>query len=620
MVVHPPSTSHRALDAAALAAAGITEGLLRVSVGLEDEADLRADLRARSTPRGARPTGHRRRPIATLAAGRSARPPGPARTRRRRLGNAVWGLLTSVDFAVLQIIVLALLAVVGMTLRQLPDFAFRSSTDYANEMGSSMAGTTRPSASAVVDALERLQLFQVFTLDLVQHRAGRSHRLDRRLHPRPTPAPVAPVGRHPGRPARPVLRPAPSRSGRGGGARGRPAVAGVLRRHRFRVRREARPPGSATCTAIGNRWTKLATLLTHAGLVLFLVAAAVTSRFGDEQGLVVADGESLTVQPIGTPGPAARAQPGLRGARVRDRAGRPTSRPTSPCTRTAARSRDKVIRVNDPLTVGGYTFHQNGFGPAPDVVIRDAAGRPLWSGPVPMTDEAAGFPLAEIAVPGPRHRAPDAAPARRGRDGRSCWCSRSGRSAPTPTARRRCSRSSPWRSPPARQGVAAGTDFSVELRGFAELHAPHRQEGPRAGDRVGRVRAADRRARDHVLDAAPPGLGPARPDGAASFVASAPTATWTSIASSGVPRRPRRRATGAPRPSRAATGPRVRTSGPADGRAWPRCLVALKLRRDLLRRRAAPGTPAPDAPARRLGPRPPRARPGARRRSSPATS
>lgn len=44
MVVHPPTSSHRALDSAALAAAGITEGLLRISVGLEDEADLLADL------------------------------------------------------------------------------------------------------------------------------------------------------------------------------------------------------------------------------------------------------------------------------------------------------------------------------------------------------------------------------------------------------------------------------------------------------------------------------------------------------------------------------------------------------------------------------------------------
>jgi len=44
MVVHPPTSSHRALDSTALAAAGITEGLLRISVGLEDEADLIADF------------------------------------------------------------------------------------------------------------------------------------------------------------------------------------------------------------------------------------------------------------------------------------------------------------------------------------------------------------------------------------------------------------------------------------------------------------------------------------------------------------------------------------------------------------------------------------------------
>jgi cystathionine beta-lyase/cystathionine gamma-synthase len=44
IAVHPPSTTHRQLDAAALAAAGIPEGLVRVSVGLEDPDDLLADF------------------------------------------------------------------------------------------------------------------------------------------------------------------------------------------------------------------------------------------------------------------------------------------------------------------------------------------------------------------------------------------------------------------------------------------------------------------------------------------------------------------------------------------------------------------------------------------------
>ncbi|MEO8208177.1 MAG: aminotransferase class I/II-fold pyridoxal phosphate-dependent enzyme [Chloroflexota bacterium] len=44
MVVHPPSTSQRQLSEAELVESGINPGLLRVSVGLEDVADLQADL------------------------------------------------------------------------------------------------------------------------------------------------------------------------------------------------------------------------------------------------------------------------------------------------------------------------------------------------------------------------------------------------------------------------------------------------------------------------------------------------------------------------------------------------------------------------------------------------
>jgi cytochrome c biogenesis protein len=60
----------------------------------------------------------------------------------------------------------------------------------------------------------------------------------------------------------------------------------------------------------------------------------------------------------------------------------------------------KTVRVNDPLSVAGWTFHENGFGPAPLVVVRDGEGRPLWDGPVPMTDQAAGLPYAQLSVPG----------------------------------------------------------------------------------------------------------------------------------------------------------------------------------------------------------------------------
>jgi O-acetylhomoserine (thiol)-lyase len=44
VVSHPASTSHRQFSQEQLAAAGITPGLLRVSVGCEDADDIVADF------------------------------------------------------------------------------------------------------------------------------------------------------------------------------------------------------------------------------------------------------------------------------------------------------------------------------------------------------------------------------------------------------------------------------------------------------------------------------------------------------------------------------------------------------------------------------------------------
>jgi O-acetylhomoserine (thiol)-lyase len=44
LVLHPASTTRAQLDEAALAAAGIGEDLIRLSIGIEDAADIVADL------------------------------------------------------------------------------------------------------------------------------------------------------------------------------------------------------------------------------------------------------------------------------------------------------------------------------------------------------------------------------------------------------------------------------------------------------------------------------------------------------------------------------------------------------------------------------------------------
>ncbi|HSL33371.1 MAG TPA: cytochrome c biogenesis protein ResB, partial [Candidatus Limnocylindrales bacterium] len=177
------------------------------------------------------------------------------------------------------------------------------------------------------------------------------------------------------------------------------AVRSTLRRHRFGVR-EAEADGMTYLYGDRHRWTKLATLLTHLGLILFLVAGVVTSAFGDEQGLIVTEGDALTVQPIGTPGLLLVKNLGFEAPGFFE-TGQATDFTTDLAVYQDGREiARKTIRVNDPLAAGGYTFHQNGFGPAIDLLISDTDGRPLWDGAVPLDDQAADSPFGTVSVPG----------------------------------------------------------------------------------------------------------------------------------------------------------------------------------------------------------------------------
>lgn len=298
----------------------------------------------------------------------------------------------------IQIITLAVLAAVGMTLKQLPDFAFRSAGDYAAAMDGLHVRYDPAIGTAAVSVLERLGAFAVFrspwfslgllvlvcsivicTLDRTP-KLWRGVRDVRVVQPEPYYDPRL-----------------PDRAAMTGVAA--TDVARTFARRGFRVRQDTTEDGSIHLYGDRHQYTKMATLLTHTGLILFLLAGAVTSRFGDEQGLVVPEGESLTVQPIGTPGlmlvkNLAFEAPGFE-------TGRPTDFTTDLAVyRDGQEIARKLIRVNDPLAVGGYTFHQNGFGAAPHLVIRDLDGKPLWDAAVPLTDAVDGLPYTSMAVPG----------------------------------------------------------------------------------------------------------------------------------------------------------------------------------------------------------------------------
>ncbi len=132
-------------------------------------------------------------------------------------------------------------------------------------------------------------------------------------------------------------------------------VRAALRRAHFRVREVAGTPGpaagpggpasesaaSATVRYLyGDRhqYVKLATLLTHLGLIGFLVAASVTSIFGFEDGFLLPVGQATPVDRIGSPDLVTVKNLDFQAHRVTPMAASPTSRPTWPSTRPVARS------------------------------------------------------------------------------------------------------------------------------------------------------------------------------------------------------------------------------------------------------------------------------------------
>ena len=290
------------------------------------------------------------------------------------------------------------MAVVGMTIKQLPDFAFRSATDYATAMDQIHVRYDPLLGASVVGVLERLSVFAIFrsawfsaalvvlVLSIVVCTLDRTPRLWRGVRDVRVAQPEPFFD--PRLPDRAVMDSVPAES-----------IRSVLRKNGFHVRQATDAAGTRFLYGDRHQYTKLATLFTHLGLILFLVAAAVTSRLGEEQGLVVGEGQTLTVQPIGTPDlllvrNLAFQAPGLD-----------TGQPTDFTTDLAVfqdghQIARKTIRVNDPLSVAGYTFHQNGYGPAPALVVRDDQGRPLWDGTVPLTDSVDGLPYGVLAVPG----------------------------------------------------------------------------------------------------------------------------------------------------------------------------------------------------------------------------
>ena len=167
----------------------------------------------------------------------------------------------------------------------------------------------------------------------------------------------------------------------------------------YRVR-SVREAGVTHLVAERHRFSPLASLVSHAALVLFVVGMGiVTPRFGDETSLKVPVGESRPTSFVSDPNAVLVTNEAFVASF--DAAGFPLDyRATLSVHRDGAEIARKEITVNDPLSVDGWAFHENFFGPAVVLDVRDAAGRIVYSGSVLLDAQLAGVPEGLLRVPG----------------------------------------------------------------------------------------------------------------------------------------------------------------------------------------------------------------------------
>lgn len=173
----------------------------------------------------------------------------------------------------------------------------------------------------------------------------------------------------------------------------------VLRRMGYGVRLE-RIGDTTHLFGERNRFAPLASIASHASLVLIVIGMGiVTPRFGYETALKVPVGEG---RPTGFPNDPQTVLVQNEDFVARfDAVGAPLDYRTRIAVyRAGEQIARKEITVNDPLSVDGWVFHENFFGPAVELDVRDETGLILYSGAVLLDGNLDGKPEGLLAVPG----------------------------------------------------------------------------------------------------------------------------------------------------------------------------------------------------------------------------
>jgi cytochrome c biogenesis protein len=318
-------------------------------------------------------------------------------------------LLANVQFAMVQIAAIALVASVGVALKQLPDYALLSASDYTLEMGK-LRAIYEPTLGPLTDLFERLGFFRIFTapwfsaLLLLLTVSIVVCTLDR------LPKIRAVTARS--RVEQPSAFFDASLPGRGEIALTSAIGAQQVDNAAERVAREMRaagwdaqfvtdPENTSGRIIHGDKFRRSYrfTLVMHTGLVLLLIGAALSGILGYTQGILLTSGEALPVGKIGSESGLVIQNRGFSAPRTETGAFADFATDLA-VYRGGVEVAQQIVRVNTPLMYDGWSFHQNFFGPSAALEITSATGDLLWSGESPFTATAEGAPYATLPIPG----------------------------------------------------------------------------------------------------------------------------------------------------------------------------------------------------------------------------
>ncbi len=172
---------------------------------------------------------------------------------------------------------------------------------------------------------------------------------------------------------------------------------------RFRVAAAVEPSGARTLSAERGYLRETGNLLFHLALVGLLVSIALGQLFHYRGQAIVVEGRGFANSVtdydtfVGGTGfdPSSLVPFTLHLDRF-EATFRADAKPESfqadvTVTLPGGAPRDAVIRVNDPLTIGGARVYLQGNGYAPDVEVRDAAGQVAFAGAVPFLPQDAVY-------------------------------------------------------------------------------------------------------------------------------------------------------------------------------------------------------------------------------------